>query len=32
VRDSLAVIKEEADHLTHLIDDLLEASRIQAGR
>jgi PAS domain S-box-containing protein len=32
VRDSLAVIKEEADHLTHLIDSLLEASRIQAGR
>lgn len=32
VRDSLAVINEEADHLTHLIDDLLEASRIQAGR
>ncbi len=30
--DSLAVIVEEADHLTHLIDNLLEASRIQAGR
>ena len=31
VQDSLAVIAEEADHLTHLIDDLLETSRIQAG-
>jgi PAS domain S-box-containing protein len=31
VADSLAVIAEEADHLTHLIDSLLEASRIQAG-
>jgi PAS domain S-box-containing protein len=31
VRESLDVIAEEADHLTHLIDDLLEASRIQAG-
>jgi PAS domain S-box-containing protein len=29
--ESLAVIAEEADHLTHLIDSLLEASRIQAG-
>jgi len=29
--DSLDVIAEEADHLTHLIDSLLEASRIQAG-
>lgn len=32
IQDSLAVIAEEADHLTHLIDNLLEASRIQAGR
>lgn len=31
VQDSLDVIAEEADHLTHLIDSLLEASRIQAG-
>jgi len=31
VQDSLGVIAEEADHLTHLIDSLLEASRIQAG-
>ncbi len=31
VQESLAVIAEEADHLTHLIDNLLEASRIQAG-
>jgi PAS domain S-box-containing protein len=29
--ESLTVIAEEADHLTHLIDSLLEASRIQAG-
>jgi PAS domain S-box-containing protein len=31
VQESLGVIAEEADHLTHLIDSLLEASRIQAG-
>jgi signal transduction histidine kinase len=31
MQDSLTVITEEADHLTHLIDSLLEASRIQAG-
>jgi PAS domain S-box-containing protein len=31
MRNSLAVIIEEADRLTHLIDSLLEASRIQAG-
>ncbi len=31
MRESLGVIAEEADHLTHLIDSLLEASRIQAG-
>lgn len=31
VEDSLAVIEEEADHLAGLIDDLLDASRLQAG-
>jgi PAS domain S-box-containing protein len=31
MHESLDVIAEEADHLTHLIDSLLEASRIQAG-
>lgn len=31
VRDSLAVIEEEADRLTRMIDDLLDASRLQAG-
>ncbi|MFC2036505.1 ATP-binding protein [Chloroflexota bacterium] len=31
MQESLAVIGEEADHLTHLIDSLLQASRIQAG-
>ena len=31
IRDSLAVIEEEADHLTSLIEDLLDASRLQAG-
>lgn len=31
VKDSLAVIEEEADHLTALIEDLLDASRLQAG-
>jgi PAS domain S-box-containing protein len=31
VRDSLAVIEDEADHLAGLIDDLLDASRLQAG-
>lgn len=31
VRDSLAVIEEESDHLATLIDDLLDASRLQAG-
>jgi len=29
--DSLAIIEEEADSLTDLIDNLLEASRLQAG-
>ena len=31
VRDSLTVIEEEADRLADLIDDLLDASRLQAG-
>lgn len=31
VRHSLSVIEEEADRLTALIDDLLDASRLQAG-
>jgi signal transduction histidine kinase len=31
VRDSLSVIEEEADRLSHMIDDLLDASRLQAG-
>ena len=31
VRDSAGVIEEEADHLTELIDNLLDASRLQAG-
>jgi signal transduction histidine kinase len=31
VKDSLAVIEDEADHLAALINDLLDASRIQAG-
>lgn len=31
VDDSLAVIEEEADRLAKLIDDLLDASRLQAG-
>ena len=31
VRDSLAVIEEEADHLASMIEDLLDASRLQAG-
>lgn len=31
VRDSLAVIEEESDHLAELIDDLLEASKLQSG-
>jgi len=31
VRDSLAVIEEESDRLAQLIDDLLDASRLQAG-
>jgi signal transduction histidine kinase len=31
VHDSLAVIEEEADHLTDLIENLLDATRLQAG-
>ncbi|MFV1859591.1 MAG: ATP-binding protein [Anaerolineales bacterium] len=31
VRDSLAVIEDESDRLADLIDDLLDASRLQAG-
>jgi PAS domain S-box-containing protein len=31
VKDSLAIIEEETDRLTNLIDDLLDASRLQAG-
>jgi PAS domain S-box-containing protein len=31
VRDSLTVIEDEADRLAGLIDDLLDASRLQAG-
>jgi PAS domain S-box-containing protein len=31
VRDSLAIIEEEADHLATMIEDLLDASRLQAG-
>jgi PAS domain S-box-containing protein len=31
IRDSLEVIEEEADHLASMIEDLLDASRLQAG-
>jgi PAS domain S-box-containing protein len=31
IGDSLEVIEEEADHLASLIEDLLDASRLQAG-
>jgi PAS domain S-box-containing protein len=31
VQDSLAVIEDEADHLTEMIENLLDASRLQAG-
>jgi len=31
VRDSLAIIEEEADHLASMIEDLLDTSRLQAG-
>lgn len=30
IRDSLEVIEEESDHLARMIDDLLDASRLQA--
>lgn len=32
VRESLAVIEEESDRLAHLVDNLLDASRLQAGQ
>lgn len=32
VRESMAVIEEEGDRLTRLIDNLLDASRLQAGQ
>jgi PAS domain S-box-containing protein len=31
IQDSLKVIEEEADHLAAMIEDLLDASRLQAG-
>ncbi len=31
VRESLQVIEDESDRLAHLIDDLLDASRVQTG-
>ena len=31
IQDSLAVIEEESDRLTELIENLLDASRLQAG-
>ena len=31
VRESATIIEEEADRLTHLIDNLLDASKLQAG-
>lgn len=31
INDSLAVIEEEADRLAHMVDDLLDTSRLQAG-
>ncbi len=31
VEDSLAVIEEEADHLTELVENLLDASRLESG-
>src|SRR5512136_404162 len=31
VQDSLSVIEDEADHLAAMIEDLLDASRLQAG-
>lgn len=32
VREKLAIIEDEADRLTHLVEDLLTASKIQASR
>ncbi len=32
VREKLAIIEDEADRLTHLVEDLLTASKIQAAR
>jgi PAS domain S-box-containing protein len=32
IRDSMEVIEEESDRLTQLIDNLLDASRLQAGQ
>ena len=31
LKESLAVIREEAEHLTHLVNNLLDAARIEAG-
>jgi two-component system NtrC family sensor kinase len=31
-RECLSVADQEADHLTHLVNDLLDSSRIEAGR
>jgi PAS domain S-box-containing protein len=31
IRDSLTIIEDEADHLASMIEDLLDASRLQAG-
>lgn len=31
VSESLAVIEDEADHLTEMVEDLLDATRLQAG-
>lgn len=31
VKDSLAIIEEESDRLDHLVENLLDASRLQAG-
>jgi signal transduction histidine kinase len=31
INDSLSVIEEEADRLSRMVDDLLDASRLQAG-
>jgi PAS domain S-box-containing protein len=31
LKESLAIIREEAEHLTHLVNNLLDAARIEAG-